>query len=145
MDTLLPRAYQMRATTAPYPRVSDIAALHHKARAAFDGLSTALVGAYKTGRTETLFKPFETIRSPLRQDKLLAAGATKARGWQSAHQYGLATDFAAFVGNQWNWDAGRDWPFLKRLANEFGLDVPIKWDLGHVEHPLWWKIDDLVK
>lgn len=92
--------------------------------------------------------PFEGFRHPLRQHYLLTrAKSTKAGPWQSAHQYGMAMDFAGrFVDeqgnvlvNSWNWDDVPEsaWVELKRRAAIVGLDVPIAWDKGHVEHPRW--------
>lgn len=109
-------------------------------------LYQALIEAYQAGRTKTLFEPFEGVRSPDRQNQVFAAGTSKARAWQSAHQYGLALDFAArkITGDAryiWSWDAAHDWTFLKTEAERHGLSVPIIWDKGHVEHPIWrnWK------
>lgn len=53
---------------------------------------------------------FESYRSPARQDFLYAQGrgkpgpvVTKAKAWQSWHQYGLAVDLAVRVDGQWSW------------------------------------------
>ena len=109
-------------------------------------LHDALVAAYEARETQTLFEPFEGYRSPERQAKVLAARASEAGPWQSAHQFGLAVDFAARVEAEggrliWSWNDEHDWPLIKRLAPKFGLHVPITWDRGHVEHPIWrsWK------
>lgn len=90
-------------------------------------------------------RPFEGFRLPQRQYDLLARGkVTKAGPWESAHQYGLAVDFACRgvdpVGmlTQWTWEAPDVvWHFLRRVARSSGLDIPIRWDKGHVCHPLW--------
>ena len=95
------------------------------------------------------FEPFEGYRSPRRQEHLFSVTkTTKARPWQSAHQYGLAVDFAIEIVNPsksstapdflWKWYSDAPWGKLKILALRYGLDIPIKNDLGHVEHP-WFK------
>ena len=110
--------------------------LHPEVRTAFIGLSEALVWAHETGKTETAFGIFETYRSPERQDYLFRVRkTTKARPWQSPHQYGLAADFVPRVNGGWSWAPNHDYEFLKKCAQECGLDVPISWDRCHVEAP----------
>lgn len=97
-----------------------------------------------------ILQPFEGYRSPMRQNYLFSLGTkiTKARAWQSAHQYGLAVDFAGLriendliVPNSWSWDVNESlWPKLKREAALSGLDIPIQWDRGHVIHPVVTKL-----
>lgn len=94
-----------------------------------------------------VMKPYEGFRTPGRQYHLLTSTKnTKARPWQSAHQYGLAVDFACRVVEKdnvlgdWVWPDNADWEYLKRAAMRVGLDVPIKWDRGHVCHPLFKKL-----
>lgn len=122
-------------------RINSLEALHPKARIAFSNLAEDLRLAYKTGRTEFGFEPFETFRSPLRQEYVFKQGASKARAWQSAHNYGLAVDFVPFYGKNrqhgWFWPDNNNacWTFLRNRAHLFGLTVPIAWDLGHVQHP----------
>lgn len=91
---------------------------------------------------EYRFELFETVRSPERQDHVLRKGASKAGAWQSAHQYGLAADFAGrFMSNQkWTWADHLDWKRLKIEAKRLGLDIPIAWDRGHVESLTWAKV-----
>lgn len=54
---------------------------------------------------------FEGWRSPQRQDYLFEQGrtrpgaiVTKARGWESWHQYSVACDIAKRVAGKWSWD-----------------------------------------
>lgn len=101
------------------------------------------------------FEPFEGFRSAERQDHLLKVSkTTKVGPWRSAHQYGLAVDFAVRIhevtdaGNSkltWAWPDYAPWDELKRRAVICGLDIPIKWDRGHVEHPQWKEIQKLFK
>lgn len=106
-----------------------------------------------TMRTITIdgwvLQPFEGYRSPMRQNHLFTTTAsTKARAWKSAHQYGMAVDFAGLriendliVPNTWGWDVPEDlWRRLKGVATVNGLDVPIEWDRGHVILPLVTKL-----
>lgn len=102
-----------------------------------------------------VLEPFEGFRHPQRQYDLLARTKnTKAGPWQSSHQYGLAVDFAGLriidqmiLPGSWAWDQVPEalWLRLKREAVRFGLDVPIAWDRGHVEHPLFADYRKLLK
>lgn len=115
--------------------------LHPKARGHFEALAAWLDDQYAAGLTPTAFKPFEGYRSPERQNYLFTVEkTTKARAFQSAHQYGLAVDFVPQVGGKWSWDDNHDWEHLKFGAVQRGLMVPIKWDRAHVEHPIWWAV-----
>lgn len=117
-------------------RESDILSLHPVMREPVSLMIKDLEKAFTSGATLSNFKLFETYRSPSRQDKVFKDGASKARAWQSAHQFGLAADFAAVtVTGSWNWDDAHDWNFLRQIAMKHGLRVPIAWDKGHVEHP----------
>lgn len=82
---------------------------------------------------------FEAWRSPQRQEFLYAQGrfgdtrkiVTKARGWESWHQYGLAIDIAFKIKGKWTWDG----PFDK-LAPIFkgsGLEWLGPNDPGHYQ------------
>ena len=116
--------------------------LHPKVREVFALLAFRLQEAYDSGRTPTLFKPFEGYRTPERQDYLFTVTkSTKAKGWQSAHNYGLAVDFVALSDpknmSSWSWEGHHDWDTLREIANSVGLICAIKWDKPHVEHPIW--------
>lgn len=90
------------------------------------------------------FRLFEGFRTPQRQRQLYAQGrtappwsiVTKARPWQSNHQYGLAADFVLFENNKWSWDdsgpKGKWWSRLHELAREVGLK-PLSWEQPHLE------------
>ena len=119
--------------------IDPLANLHPVASAAFRKLSTYLYGAYEKGETSTHFRPFEGFRSPIKQQELFNKRpvVTKAAPWQSAHQYGLAVDFVAYVAGRWSWDNKHDWAFLRLAAERHGLKRPLEWDLGHIEHPAW--------
>jgi len=110
--------------------------------AMIDITSTAVLRSGKAAHYR--FKPFEGYRSPVRQMHLLTVDkTTKAGPWESAHQYGLAVDFACRVidkyglGAGWSCPEDAPWQVLKSLARANGLDIPIEWDRGHVQHPLW--------
>lgn len=118
---------------------NNISDLHPLMRDPIARLTDLLHNGFANGKTLTEFRLFETYRSPERQASVLEAGTSKAHQWQSAHQVGLAADFAARVnglnGPVWSWNDHLDWAFLKSQAQRVGLDVPISWDKGHVEHP----------
>lgn len=121
----------------------DIRNLHPAARDAFSELAVDLSNQFERKATRTAFRLFEGYRSPARQNYLFnqTPQVTKAHAWTSAHNYGLACDFVAWVFEdgvwQWSWESHHDWAFLKQRAAIFGLTVPITWDIGHVEHPAW--------
>ena len=119
--------------------------LHHKARENFRNLAIHLRQLYEGGNIETLFLPFEGFRSPERQNYLFhVEKTTKAKAWQSAHNYGLAVDYVAFENGKWSWSQHHDWAGLKTAAINRGLLVPIQWDRPHVEHPVWFQIKQFV-
>lgn len=117
--------------------IADLRLLHPLAREPFQKMLDELERAFEAGATNTDFIPFETYRSPERQIELYRQQppVTKVREWGSAHQFGLAVDFVANDDDPW--DDDHDWAFLKKVAEKHGLTVPISWDLGHVEHPLY--------
>ena len=116
-------------------------------------IETTSTTVLRSGRSAHYkFKPFEGYRTPVRQMHLLTVDkTTKAGPWKSAHQYGLAVDFACVLiegdlsRDRWTWPKDADWQWLKNLARRVGLDVPIEWDLGHVEHPDWRAIRALMR
>lgn len=120
--------------------IRDINALHPKFAPIAKRLADALAADYKAGLTKTDFQVFETYRSPLRQQELLAKGTTKAGPFKSAHQFGLAVDFVPRINGRWDWSDFHEWEYMRNKAQSFGLSTPISWDLTHVEHPLF---DDL--
>lgn len=111
--------------------------LHPKARQNFMALAAVLEDQHRTGQIKTLFKPFEGYRSPERQNYLFhVEKTTKARAFQSAHNYGLAVDFVAWEDGRWSWAEHHDWAALAFCARQRGLWAPISWDRPHVEHPI---------
>lgn len=115
--------------------------IHPKARPAFEGLAAVLKDQFETGQIKTLFLPFEGYRAPERQNYLFhVKKTTKARAFQSAHNYGLAVDYVPFVKGDWSWDESHDWDALDFCARQRGLMRPIKWDRPHIEHPIWYAV-----
>lgn len=86
---------------------------------------------------DTVWMMFETYRSPERQNELFRKKKTKAKAWESAHQYGLAIDFVPVIDGKPFWPAMNDdrWVVLNTLATECGLGNDIAWDPAHVYHP----------
>lgn len=117
--------------------VASLQYLHPKALRQFQELADDLAKAHEAGAVSCLFIPFETFRSPMRQEELYRQRppVTKTRAWHSSHQYGLAVDFVAFDDEPWG--DHHPWDFLKERAEAHGLEVPIKWDRGHVQHPFF--------
>lgn len=92
------------------------------------------------------FRVFEAYRTPERQEWLYAQGrtrsgavVTKARAWESFHQYGLAADLVLFIDGQWRWsDDGplrAHWRRLGEMASDVGLRT-LDWEAPHVEWPV---------
>jgi len=128
-------------------RHSDVSLLYPEMQGPVRALAEQLVLAYQADKTEFRFEIFETYRSFWRQAQLFREGTTKARAWQSAHQFGFAVDYVPRIlrgiGDnarwQWHWPEveHNDWKVLAELAAEAGLRTPIAWDKPHVEHPFW--------
>jgi len=125
--------------------------LNPKASDHFRLLSKRLEEAFASGRTKRLFKPFEGFRSLERQFEMLGKGVSKARPWQSPHQYGLAVDYVPLSDpnnpKSWVWpdENDPDWVILGQIATDCGLMRSIAWDKPHVEHPIWFNIRNHVK
>lgn len=75
--------------------------------------------------------PFETIRSPERQEYLWEKGrikegkiVTNAKGWESWHQYGLATDivYRDPKTNKWSWDNEIVYEQVREIMTHQGLE-----------------------
>jgi len=118
---------------------NDTDLLHPVIRRAIEELEQKCWQAYKDAQVKHYFRVFETYRTPRRQDSLYGA-ASRSKAYRSAHQYGLAADFAGFVDGDWSWDPHLDWDGFGRLADQFGPPIwrPLKqWDKGHVEWTQW--------
>ena len=124
----------------PMERTDDIELLRPEFRQTLRLLADRLAAAGSPLRV------FETYRHPARQWYLYNQKASKAQAWQSAHQYGLAADFAGHINDHWTWDLPeRVWQQLTEMANDVKLARPITWDLGHIQHPNTWQIVRLPK
>lgn len=76
--------------------------------------------------TDVDFTVTEGVRSLVRQQQLVAAGASQTL--KSRHITGHAVDLAAFVGGKIAWD----WPLYHKIADAMKsaakeLDIPIVW------------------
>lgn len=139
-------------TIGSHPEVvfRDWQTLHPAVRMLFRNLEAELGTSYEKGATHTWFRMFESYRSPERQAMLRTRGTTKADPWQSAHQYGLAADFVAYIPDEdpkkpgkWSWDDNHDYKFLGSMAANYGLLQPLPgWDPHHIESPLWRHVKD---
>lgn len=134
-------------------RIDSLTLLHPEFARRVKALDEELTRLYETGRTETHFKLFETFRHPARQARLLTQRTSKARPWESAHQWGLAVDFVPYIDVErakliaedsgiainpgWNWDSSHDYSLLATTAKQFQLSTPISWDPCHVESSDW--------
>lgn len=139
---------------------SDLGLLHPKFRAIATAMQHRLALDHKAGKTKTLFKVFETYRSPSRQRDLIAKGVTKAGPYESAHQYGLAVDFVPVIDAEeaailsdmrnerrwpgWSWDDSHEWDYLTNYAKRLGLTT-ITWDRPHIEHPEWGQVREKMR
>lgn len=123
-------------------RCADMMQLHPLAERSFRNLEAELRSMHLRADLPFLFRPFETYRSPSRQDFLAKRGSSRAGAYRSAHQVGLAVDFVPYDEKRgWFWDCEvMYWSTLKGVARRHGLDAPITWDKCHVEHPLWRRV-----
>jgi hypothetical protein len=121
-------------------RYASLDLLAPVARTAFAGLDAYL-------RRETRFRLFETFRDPFTQETAFKAGTSKARAFESAHQFGLAADFVPFGTAGWEWPVTDhpEWDDLRVAARSFGLLNGIHWDRPHVEHPAWKSVRALTR
>ena len=113
-------------------RLYDLHPLTHTAFLAFD---EAILADPITWH----FRPFETYRTPARQEHLKASGSSKVGAWRSVHQYGFAADYAEFDGTKFTWPdpSSTAWVRLHHTAEKFGLHAPISWDPGHIVATGW--------
>ena len=88
---------------------------------------------------------YETVRSPTRQAVIWARGrvpgqpdygrtVTRARPYESAHQFGLATDFVFRVDGAWTWEEPEPgmWKRFGVLAARHGLET-LRFERPHVQ------------
>lgn len=121
----------MSATTI----IRSMAYLHPVAMLPFVQLQSLLDADAANGQMP--FAMFETYRTPERQQYLFDKKKTKARPWQSAHQYGLGVDFVPLLKTgDWTWEPPPEvWDRLRQRAGDCGLHNDIVWDRPHVYHP----------
>lgn len=145
----------------PMSRISLISALHPKMVPVARSIADHMASLHQAHKTEFSFQIFETYRSPVRQNELLAEGTTKAGAWEGAHNVGLAVDFVPFLtatqavkyrpkggstlpGWFWPQPEHGDWDILAKVAMRYGCKPPIRtadfFDGPHCEHPLFDKI-----
>lgn len=94
--------------------------------------------AHSSGQTAHHWRVFELYRHPDRQDYLLRQGTTQCGAWNSAHQYGLAADFAAQTAQgTWYWPEKTAYEELHALAHTHDIAFPVSWDPGHCESRFW--------
>jgi hypothetical protein len=126
-------------------RVVLLSELHSRCRPAFVALAAQCEAGFEVNGKRIVFAAFEAYRSPARQRQVYAAGTSKAREYQSPHQFGLAVDFVPLIDGKFVWLPADDkaWDALDRAVSGFatsGLSRPISWDRPHVEHSLWAKV-----
>jgi peptidoglycan L-alanyl-D-glutamate endopeptidase CwlK len=120
------------------PRDTFLPNLHPQMRKAVLELEDAL-------RLEGIpLRLYEGARSPWRQAELYARGrggpgltVTKARAWESFHQYGMAADFVFWHDGVWDWNEPKEglWHDYSRIADAVGLRS-LSFERPHVELPL---------
>lgn len=122
------------------PRDSDRSHLHPELREKLVALDSALAAK------GIPLQLFEGARSPNRQAELYAQGrgvgptghtVTKARSWESFHQFGCAVDYVFNINGTWTWSepAPGMWAQYTQLAAVVGLRS-LSFEKPHVELPL---------
>jgi|SRR5579862_3518884 len=126
------------AVSDPAMRRSDLSALHPVMR------SAALEVLRQSDQEELEFRLFESLRSPVRQNWLYQQGrmvpntaiVTRARAWESYHQYGLAADFVLFIDGKWSWATngalGARWKRLVQIGKSVGLEG-LSFEMPHLQ------------
>lgn len=79
-------------------------------------------------------------RGPDEQDELFNSGVSKAKAYESPHQYGLAADFH-FANYGWDVPASW-WNWIDDMARQIGLETGVFWNDGnHLQLQGWtqWK------
>lgn len=118
-------------------RETSLTVLHPHFKSRLEGLMGRLSSDFVRGIISTRFEVFETYRNPVRQQELFDLGHTKARPWQSGHQFGLAADIVPLdAAGKWTWEPADRlaWTQLRERALSVGLDAPLSWDRAHVQH-----------
>lgn len=99
-------------------------------------LAKALAECHAVGIPAAMFEGF---RTPERQENLYWSKPpiTKARAWQSYHQYGLAIDMA-FQAPDWTWKG--DWNGLTDIMKDYGFET-VSWERPHfqITHGVTWQ------
>jgi hypothetical protein len=124
------------------PRENSKLVLHATFASALWELEKAIAGAGLP------LQVFETGRSPQRQSELYAQGrvsgigtggkyVTRAKPWQSFHQFGMAADYVFNVDGKWTWDEPYKGAWVKytQLAAAAGLRT-LSFERPHVELPV---------
>jgi peptidoglycan LD-endopeptidase CwlK len=120
-------------------RIATPDSLHLETRIRVEALVAAL-------RAEQIpLAVYESVRTPTRQANLYARGrvpgqgelgktVTRAKAWQSLHQFGLAVDMVFRSGAAWSWVAPRpgQWERYHELARAQGLE-PLSFEKPHVQ------------
>lgn len=123
-----------------FTTIRDMKLLHDSCRADFMLLAHDLDVAFREGSVKRFMRPFETWRHPSRQLYLLEEmRTTRARPFESAHQFGLAVDFVPWDNGRWHWPPVEDpcWAYLRARAHARGFENDIEWDRAHVESKRW--------
>lgn len=84
---------------------------------------------------------FEGYRTPQRSDYLYEQGRTregkiitKAKAWQSPHNWGLAVDIIFFDGKTWDWKQAKDFTKPVAVMKSLGFTTGADWaDYPHFE------------
>lgn len=95
-----------------------------------------------------------TMRSAIEQNELYAQGRTKpgpivtnARGFSSAHNYGLAFDGVPMIHGKPAWDDHEQWALYGSIAESVGLEWAGTWvkfkEFPHVQMRGWRQIAGL--
>lgn len=82
---------------------------------------------------------FEGFRSPERQNYLYASGrtregniVTRARAWQSLHQYGIAADLAFKWNGKWAWNKDDPWDKVHAVFHKHKFET-LAFEKAHVQ------------
>lgn len=102
----------------------------------FPGFRRSLEAGLDIARRESIgVYIFESWRSPKRQELMFQQQKSKARAYQSWHQYGLAVDLAFKVNNQWSWEG--PWQRIGVIMEQIGIEWGYRFksfpEMGHFQ------------
>lgn len=121
----------------------DVSLLHQKLRAAVPDIIVEVNASREARRGGFTLHLFEGARPPSRQEALYKRGrdpkaddfgrtVTRARAYQSAHQFGEGMDLVFKKDGVWTWESDAPWSVMESEVRARGL-VTLSFERPHVQ------------